>query len=352
MKAVKLLKTHLMPLLPINQARLTFIAQFVIALIDAQTSNLNTLAQKFKGKSKVESHYKRIQRFLRQYPLDFGLFAKVIVNIMPVGDRWVLCIDRTNWKFGKKNINLMVLGIAYKGVCIPLLWSFLDKAGNSNMWERMHLLNRFFKLFSLDNIEYVTADREFIGRDWLLYLKVHKIPFRIRIKKDTKVRSGRTHQLMNVTRLFCGNRLQQAVVLRKKRKVWGLEVYIIGLRIADEYVILITDHAPDSAMDDYKRRWEIEMLFSCLKKRGFDFEETHLSDGERVSKLLALLSLAFCWCILQGEVVTEGKELKLKKHGYAGKSVFRQGLESLTNLLANISCKFKAFRHAVALFVL
>lgn len=38
MKAVELLKTNLMPLLPINQARIIFIAQFVIALIDAQTS--------------------------------------------------------------------------------------------------------------------------------------------------------------------------------------------------------------------------------------------------------------------------------------------------------------------------
>ena len=158
--------------------------------------------------------------------------------------------------------------------------------------------------------------------------------------------------MMDVTRLFCGNSFEKTVVLKKKRQVWGLKVYIIGLRTADGYVIVITDHAPQSAMTDYKRRWEIEMLFSCLKKRGFDFEDTHLSEGDRINKLLALLTLAFCWCILQGEEMSAGKELKLKKHGYVGKSLFRQGLESLTNLLANISCNFRGFRHAVALFVL
>jgi hypothetical protein len=105
-------------------------------------------------------------------------------------------------------------------------------------------------------------------------------------------------------------------------------------------------------MVDYKRRWDIEMLFSCLKKRGFDFESTHLSEATRVSKLMALLTLAFCWCILQGEALTVGKELKLKKHGYPAKGLFRRGLESLANLLANISCKFKGFRHATMLFVL
>jgi len=35
-------------------------------------------------------------------------------------------------------------------------------------------------------------------------------------------------------------------------------------------------------MDDYKRRWEIEVLFQCLKSRGFNFEETHLKDEERL----------------------------------------------------------------------
>lgn len=351
MKAVKLLKEKLMPLLPINQARLTFIAQFVLALLDAQTCNLNTLAQKFKGKTKVESHYKRIQRFLRKYVFDFGLFAKAIVKLMPVGDKWILCVDRTNWKFGKTNINLMVLGIAYKGVCIPLLWSFLPKRGCSNTQERIDLMERFFKLFSIENIECVTADREFIGRRWVVYLKARNIPFRIRIRKNTQVRSARSHQLMDVYRLFCGKRNQQ-VVLNKKRKVWGLDVYVVGLRTADDYVILITDHAPHEAMTDYKRRWDIEMLFSCLKRRGFDFERTHLSEDERVNKLLALLTLAFCWCILQGEALTTEKELKVKKHGYVAKSLFRRGLESLSNLIANTSCKFRGFCHAVNLFVL
>lgn len=96
------------------------------------------------------------------------------------------------------------------------------------------------------------------------------------------------------------------------------------------------------------------MLFSCLKKRGFDFEKTHLSENERVSKLMALLTLAFCWCILQGEAVGEGKELKVKKHGYVAKSLFRRGLESLCNLLANLTArrKYNAFKRAVSLFVL
>jgi hypothetical protein len=93
-------------------------------------------------------------------------------------------------------------------------------------------------------------------------------------------------------------------------------------------------------------------VVQLFEKAGFDFEKTRLSEGERVSKLMGLLTLAFCWCILQGEILIEEKGMKLKKHGYPGKILFREGLESLTNLLANISCKFKGFRDVVVLFVL
>ncbi|MBK9040676.1 MAG: transposase [Bdellovibrionales bacterium] len=34
-----------------------------------------------------------------------------------------------------------------------------------------------------------------------------------------------------------------------------------------------------------KERWQIETLFSCLKSRGFNLEETHVTDLERIKKL-------------------------------------------------------------------
>lgn len=39
----------------------------------------------------------------------------------------------------------------------------LDKRGNSNQDERKRLLNRHIRLFGLDTIECIIADREFIG---------------------------------------------------------------------------------------------------------------------------------------------------------------------------------------------
>jgi len=59
------------------------------------------------------------------------------VDGLPKGEKWILTMDRTNWKFGKANINFLVLGVAYKGMAIPLFWYLLDKRGNSNYSERI-----------------------------------------------------------------------------------------------------------------------------------------------------------------------------------------------------------------------
>ncbi len=85
----------------------------------------------------------------------------------------------------------------------------------------------------------------------------------------------------------------------------------------------------DWALPRYARRWDIETLFGALKRRGFNLEDSHLTHPKRLSTLLALLALAFTWAYLVGTWLHEQRSLKLKKHGYAPKSIFRRGFELL-----------------------
>ncbi len=34
----------------------------------------------------------------------------------------------------------------------------------------------------------------------------------------------------------------------------------------------------------YRRRWEIETMFGCLKTRGFRMEDTHITDPDKSEK--------------------------------------------------------------------
>ena len=51
----------------------------------------------------------------------------------------------------------------------------------------------------------------------------------------------------------------------------------------------------EEALELYSLRWGLELLFSHLKKRGFDLEATHMSDSKKLEKLFALVSLAFLY---------------------------------------------------------
>ena len=74
-----------------------------------------------------------------------------------------------------------------------------------------------------------------------------------------------------------------------------------------EYLIIRSSDASrvTTILGDYKRRWEIEILFKALKGQGFDFAATHLTELDRIEKLLALLAIAFCWAHLLGEWLHE-----------------------------------------------
>ena len=263
---------------------------------------------------------------------------------------WTLTMDRTNWKFGKLNINILVLGIAYKGSAFPLIWILLPKAGNSNTQERIQLLEIFIKIFSIVKIECLLADREFIGEDWFAYLldQSRPISFRIRIRENMNVSNSRG-RLVPVKHLFRHLRIGQSEILKGKRIVCGHRLFVIGLRLKGEFCIIVTDKNPETALADYLKRWEIETLFGCFKTRGFCFEDTHLNDLERIKKLIALLAITFCWAHITSEWLHELKPIKIKKHGRNAISLFRYGFDHLRNILLNISRKLHDFQLVVSL---
>jgi hypothetical protein len=74
--------------------------------------------------------------------------------------------------------------------------------------------------------------------------------------------------------------------------MWGEEWYFSGCYLGSgEYLIIVTSTLSHTAGEEHARRWEIETLFAALKTRGFCLEQTHLSDPERLSKLIALLAI-------------------------------------------------------------
>jgi len=350
----------------IHQARLKFIARFTLALLMQSTVSFPKLALVLSRGAKPASNERRIQRFMSGYALDFSSFGRFLLQLVPQSEDFVVSMDRTNWKFGRTDINVLMIAICYKGIAYPVLWQLLPKAGNSNTAERKALMERFLRLVPAEKIKAFLADREFIGEEWLRFLRDRDVPFCIRVKKDTTVEAGSgtwgpawwLFKDVPVMGSVNGRTGTHGTIraLSKECRVSRLEgLHLVGTRYVGregkaEYLLILTNSDPEEAIDRYRRRWEIETLFGALKSRGFDLEATHLRAPGRIRKLIALLSLAFVWAHLVGLWRQEREgPLRRKNHGRLEKSVFRYGLDHLRRLLLLAGTAEEAFERCLRL---
>lgn len=333
-------------------ARIKFMALFLCITFIARTINLAKIAALMPSDTKFESRYRRCQRFFTNFKIEENIIINFLMKLYP-GDKnkMYLVMDRTNWKFGKVDINILSLCIAYEGIAFPIYWILLDnKGGSSHTKQRIELIEKFISIFGSERIESLLCDREFIGEDWIYYLKnIAKINFSIRIK-ETEYINKKNGEKSHVKNFFKSLRKGEERVIENRRTLWNHRVYIAGAKSKKgELIIVITDRKKDLAIQNYLRRWEIETFFKCLKSSGFNLEDTHLRDTKKISNLLGLLAIAFCWAYLSGELECKSNPIKIKKHGRKAKSVFRVGLEKLIELIKDSLVKVKEFQSIIKL---
>lgn len=334
MKHISELSSILSCSLPRNKSHATLFAQLMVAFCAVRTVNLKQVVNAIQSRATADSRYRQLQRFFASTDICFDGIARFIVRLFfDESARFSLTMDRTNWQYGRANINILMLGICYKKRAIPVCWMMLNKKGNSSTSERIFLISRFINLFGSERINVLLADREFVGGDWFCWLRKQSIPFNIRIKQNAITTNSRGLDV-EIDGLFYHLRPGEEQALKGVRQLWQEPVYLAGLRLSDgELLIVATSAFSSDSIKIYAKRWEIETLFECLKGRGFNFEDTRLTTPERVSKMVAVLALTYCWAHKTGEWRCEqGDGLKVKKHGRLEKSLFRHGLDLLQQI--------------------
>lgn len=83
---------------------------------------------------------------MKESDFSVKLVYVLIFNLLACYKNLVLVLDRTNWNFGTKNINILMLGISYKNVAFPLMFKMLDKRGNFCTEERIELIKKYIVL--------------------------------------------------------------------------------------------------------------------------------------------------------------------------------------------------------------
>lgn len=91
-----------------------------------------------------------------------------------------------------------------------------------------------------------------------------------------------------------------------------------------------------AACDWYRKRAHIETFFSDQKSRGFQLDQSHLSDPARVLRLMLAACFAYLWIIYLGVVAHQDEWTpKIHRGHRCDLSLFQLGLRLLDHLLKN-----------------
>ena len=249
----------------LTRHRMDLISGLVCALMQVRSVNLRKLACSLPGMAQIDSQYRRLQRFFSS-GFSPAVFTELIVSkLVRPGQPQVLVMDRTHWKLGRTDLNLLCVGLVYQGVSIPLAYQSLQKPGNSHTDERKHLLTQVWAYLDA-RVCCLVADREFIGRDWFAFLLEQSVDFVIRLRGNTwlTLDDGRRRYAAtfnermprNTTRYYPQTTLYN-----------GLTLHLVCHRPArGERILLITNRTDlKQVLAVYGQRWAIETTFCVFE---------------------------------------------------------------------------------------
>ena len=328
-----------------NKARLKYLALLVISLLDVCSVRLSKLCFKLSSKAKYESNYRNLQRFFQKFLFNYEEYARFVISLLPKNQRIYLVMDRTNWKFGNTEINILMLGIIYQNHAIPLFWEMLDKGGSSSTKEREEILRKAINILGKDRIEALLADREFIGKNWFSYLINEGIEFHIRVPKIIKKGSVLETNRRTINNLFRFLPEMRKHDCPKPVDILGYKLLVSGMKSRNgEYCVVVSSKNNIDSLTKYQKRWTIESMFGAFKTRGFNFEQTHLKNLERIKKLLLVVSIAYFWSIMVGIWLdSKATTIKIKNHGRRAISTFLGGFRYLTFIIKNMLDRIEEF---------
>jgi hypothetical protein len=83
-----------------NLARKKLIKELILAILNCKNVQFSELSLHIKTTSKSSSTARRIQAFFQKFIFNYDLVTCFILSFLPAG-KLDLCIDRTEWDFGK-----------------------------------------------------------------------------------------------------------------------------------------------------------------------------------------------------------------------------------------------------------
>jgi hypothetical protein len=321
-----------------NFARnLNTLAAMVAGIVQAKSCQLPAIARHAPDAAKPDSRVKRYSRWISNKRVDYEIyflpFAQPILASLAKIRPLVFVMDGS--EVGHHCITLMV-SLIYQKRALPIAWMVVE-GSKGHLPEATHLklLGQLKTLLPTACPAIFLGDGEFDGIDLQAALQEPEWAYVCRTAKNVQLyEAGEPFSFVDLL-LRPGDCLGIANV-QFTRRAYG-PVTVIGWwkRGFKEPIYLVTNfELVAEACYWYTKRFQIETFFSDEKSRGFNLHKSHLSDTQRLARLMMAACLAYLWVVYLGITAhREGWVDILHRTDRCDWSLFRLGLCLLEHLL-------------------
>src|SRR5712691_2295619 len=281
-----------------NLARhLNTLAALISGIVGSKSSQLPHIATKVPDGTKPESRVKRFTRWLdNDHILEevyFLPYADVLLRHLAL-QTVVLVMDGSGVGRG---CTALMLHVVYKGRALPLAWR-VRQAPKGHFPEDLHIaVVALMREVIPEGAKVVfLGDGEFDGTALQATLHEAGWSYACRTALSTVATwEGVTFRLDTLGACLKPGRLIEVKNVHCTREAYGpIMVRCCWAKGYQDPLYLVSNMAPaEEACRFYEKRFRIETFFSDQKSRGFHLHKSHISDPQRLSRLLIAACLAY-----------------------------------------------------------
>jgi len=290
-----------------NFARhLTTLAALISGIVGSKSTQLPHIATKVPDGTKPESRVKRFARWCdNAHILEevyFLPYADVLLRHLAL-QTVVLVMDGSGVGRG---CTALMIHVVYKGRALPLAWR-VRQAPKGHFPEELHiaLVDLISGLLPAGAQVVLLGDGEFDGTRLQQTLQQAGWSYACRTATSTvAIWAGETFRLDALGSCLKPGRLIELKEVHYTREAYGpIMVLCCWAKGYQEPLYLVSNMATaEEACRLYEKRFRIETFFSDQKSRGFHIHKSHISDVQRLSRLLIAACLAYIWIVYLGSV--------------------------------------------------
>src|SRR5256885_2424587 len=317
---------------------LTSLAVFISGIVGSKSSQLPSIATKVPERAKPDSRVKRLSRWLDNDAIleevYFLPYAEMLLHQLAF-ETLVLVMDGSG--VGRGCCALM-MHVIYQGRALPLAWR-VRQCPKGHFPEDLHIavVELMREVIPEGATVVFLGDGEFDGTTLQATLNEAGWSYACRTALSTVATwEGVTFRLDTLGTCSKPGTLIELKEVQFTRDAYGpvmvLSCWAKGYQ--DPLYLVSNMDAAEEACRYYQKRFRIETFFSDQKSRGFHLHKSHISDPQRLSRLLIAACLAYIWIVYLGSLCEkEGWRSVIHRSDRCDISLFQLGLRLLEHFI-------------------